>query len=237
MGTRTFRPALLVSGALAALLVTVAPGCGQEILDWDAGTDPNPDGGTDGGVDAGPSPVISELAGESAASPSDEFVELYNPHPAAISLSGWKLDYRSTGGSVGRYHEFGAAASIPAHGFYLVGQNGFGGTPDERLMRGGSPQTGLTMSASGGSIILIAPGDAVADQVGWGSGAAESAPALAADGDQSIERKAHAASTAESMTAGADVSAGNGRDSNNNLQDFILRPTRDPQSSGAAAEP
>lgn len=237
MGTRTSTPALRVGGALAALLITVAPGCGQEILVWDAGTDPVGDGGTDGGADAGPSPVISELAGESAGSPSDEFVELYNPHPAAISLSGWRLDYRSSGGSVGRYHEFGAAASIPAHGFYLVGQNGFAGTPDERLMRDGSPQTGLTMSAGGGSIFLIAPGDAVTDLVGWGSGAAESGPAVAADGDQSIERKAQAASTAESMTTGADVSAGNGQDSNNNLQDFILRPTRDPQNSTAAAEP
>ncbi len=237
MGLRTSTPALLLSGALAALVITVAPGCGQEILDWDGGTDPSGDGGTDGGVDAGPSPVISELAGESAAGPSDEFVELYNPHPAAISLSGWRLDYRSTGGSVGRYHEFGAAASIPAHGFYLVGQNGFGGTPDERLTRGGTPQTGLTMSAGGGSLFLIAPGESVTDQVGWGSGAAESAPAVAADGDQSIERKAHTASTAESMTTGADVSAGNGQDSQNNLQDFILRPTREPQNRSAAAEP
>lgn len=40
-------------------------------------------------------PVINEVATGSAASPDDEFVELYNPCTEAVEVAGWTLNYRS----------------------------------------------------------------------------------------------------------------------------------------------
>ncbi|MBI5478172.1 MAG: hypothetical protein HY906_04910, partial [Deltaproteobacteria bacterium] len=71
--------------------------------------------------------------------------------------------------------------------------------------------------------------------------AAETAPTAAgawtATGTGSVERKANASSTAASMTTGADVSAGNNRDSDDNAADFVARPTRQPQNRLATPEP
>jgi hypothetical protein len=40
-------------------------------------------------------PVINELQTASAASPDDEWAEIYNPCNSAIDVSGWTLNYRS----------------------------------------------------------------------------------------------------------------------------------------------
>lgn len=183
--------------------------------------------------------VISELAGESLADNNDEFVELYNPTDAEISLAGWRLDYRSSSGSISPYHAFGGSAAIAPRGYFLVGHpTAFSGVPDEDLRKSdGTPQSGVTMSAASGSMLLMNSLGSEVDRVGWGTGEAETSPADEAIDDASIERKANAASTVMSMTTGADVAAGNGHDTNHNREDFIVRPTRDPQRSTAPQEP
>jgi hypothetical protein len=193
--------------------------------------------------------VISELAACGPGGASDEFVELYNSSNAAVDISGWAIQYRSplttgvfafsTKGTVP------AATTIPAHGYYLFTSGGglYTGATAADLLHG---TTTIGLSDVGGHVRIGLPGISgdpadplCSDTVGWGTAiAAEGgAAAPATTGTQSLERKANASSTITSMTTGADVSAGNNYDSNNNLADFILRPTRQPQNRTSPAEP
>jgi hypothetical protein len=63
----------------------------------------------------------------------------------------------------------------------------------------------------------------------WGA----SSPYTAA----SLERKANASSTAMSMASGADATLGNGQDTNVNVNDLVVRASRQPQSSASPTEP
>jgi hypothetical protein len=81
-------------------------------------------GGTDSPVDA-PTPVgthvvINEVQ-TAGASANDEFVELYNPTAATISLANWEVRYASDqGGAGGAGHKFGPASSIAPGAFILL---------------------------------------------------------------------------------------------------------------------
>ena len=124
--------------------------------------------------------VINEVyggGGNSGATLTNDFIELYNPTAAAISLDGWSVQYRSaTGTSVS---VTALTGSIAAHGYYLVQEaKGTGGTtalptPDA---------TGtLALSGTGGVVILsngttgistqgnLAGLSGVVDAVGWGT--------------------------------------------------------------------
>ncbi|MBS1152548.1 MAG: Bacterial Ig-like domain (Group 1)/fibronectin type domain protein [Myxococcaceae bacterium] len=202
--------------------------------------------------------VISELAAAGANGAGDEFVELYNGGPAAVSLGGWKVQYRSAAGA-----NYQAIDTLPAgtmigpRGFFLLGSGtagGYLGTPDHVVKTGAGVDTTMNLSGTDGHVRLGLPGVTtassnpdggtdllVADTVGYGTGATgpETSPVIGASftTGQSIERKANASSTAASMATGADVAAGNNRDSNNNGADFVVRSTRQPQTRLSPAEP
>ena len=81
----------------------------------------------------------------------------------------------------------------------------------------------------------------MADTVGYGNGALgpETTAITGATftAGQSVERKANGASTVATMTTGGDATLGNNQDTNNNGADFIVRPTRQPQTKTSTAEP
>ncbi len=204
--------------------------------------------------------VISELAAAGVNGAGDEFVELYNAGPTPVNIGLWKLQYRSAAGA-----NYTAIDTIPAgetvasHGFYLLASGTAGGylsTPvaDRVVKTGAGVDTTMNLAGTDGHVRLGLPGvttapllpdggvdPLVADTVGYGSAAvgAETAPATGFTFTlgQSIERKANAASTAASMATGADLAAGNNRDTDNNLADFVVRSARQPQSKASAAEP
>src|SRR4051812_7131813 len=65
--------------------------------------------------------VISEVyggGGNSGAPLTNDFVELYNPTAAAISVSGLSVQYRSATGTSAQVTAL--AGSVPAHAHYLV---------------------------------------------------------------------------------------------------------------------
>lgn len=200
--------------------------------------------------------VISELAAAGPNGADDEFVELYNASAQAVPIAGWVLHYRSQTGAAWQTDvTLPAGASVPAHGFYLVTSQTTsyqGVTPDfAAVSTNGNPKA-LALSGTSGNVRLVLPGTplsaanadpGVSDALGWGSttfseGTAPAAPAWSSNGAGSLERKASAGSTEATMTgAGAEVNAGNNRDTNDNASDFIVRTTRQPQNSSSPAEP
>lgn len=198
--------------------------------------------------------VISELAAAGPNGASDEFVELFNGSNQAVNVGGWFLQYNSAALSGWQTKlTLPSGAVIPARGFYLVtsapGATGYGSAVPGDAVHASS----LSLAAAAGHVRLVLPGGApstpagsplVSDLVGYGSAATgpEGMPAPKGTWDTgdllgSIERKANAASTAASMSAGgADAAAGNNRDSQDNGADFVARPARDPQNRQSTPE-
>jgi hypothetical protein len=184
--------------------------------------------------------VISELAtGADAAGGggTNEFVEIYNTTGHDIGLDGVAIQYASAAGATfSNRAVFGAGHVIPAHGFFLAASEGYttATAPDLPMAWTGASGFGQ----AGGHVRLMIDATEL-DRVGWGTAAAPEGMAVvaASDGPGSYERKARAASTIASMAAGgADVSAGNGYDSNDNRTDILRRATREPQNRLSPAE-
>jgi phosphatidylserine/phosphatidylglycerophosphate/cardiolipin synthase-like enzyme len=188
--------------------------------------------------------VISEFATRGVTA-YDEYLELYNPTASAIDLSGWKLQYKSATGSTWSDRAvMSAGASIAAHGFYLItppinATTGYAGTvtPD---LASSAWTTGL--SDAGGHLHIIDASAVEVDMVGWGTAnapeGASAAPAMTV-GTVSIERKALATSTLDSLwTGGAHALLGNGQDSNVNGSDFVYQSHgRNQQNAASPIEP
>lgn len=190
--------------------------------------------------------VISEIyggGGNTGATYTNDFIELYNPTSTAISLAGWSVQYAASAGT--SWQVTTLSGSIPAKGFYLIQEAaGTGGTtalptPDK---------TGtISMSGTGAKIALVnsttalttacPTGTTIVDFVGFGTAAncnegGTNAPATT--NTTSIERKASDTSTVTSLsTGGSEVLAGNGYDSDNNSTDFVIKPLNEinPQNS------
>jgi phosphatidylserine/phosphatidylglycerophosphate/cardiolipin synthase-like enzyme/predicted extracellular nuclease len=187
--------------------------------------------------------VISEFATRGLSSATDEFVELYNPTSSAIDISGWKLQYKSASGTIWNDRAIlPANSSIPAHGFFLIAnQTSYTGPPAADYTSG-SWTSGTGMADSGHERIIDASAVQV-DLVGWGSAIApEGSPApnhgTSANGN-SVERKALASSTADSLASGgAHALLGNGQDTDNNASDYVVQTHgRNPQNSASPIEP
>ncbi|WP_445529518.1 ExeM/NucH family extracellular endonuclease [Streptomyces cyslabdanicus] len=164
---------------------------------------------------AGTGLVINEVyggGGNSGSTYTHDYIEIFNPTNAAISVSGWSVSYYSAKGGLGG--STALTGSVPAHGYYLVQEaKGTGGTaplptPDA------SGQ--LAMSATDGSVTLNDAASAVIDTVGFGTGSiVEGAAAPAPSNTMAVTRK----------TPGVDT--------DNNSADFITA-TPDPKNSGGA---
>jgi len=157
--------------------------------------------------------VISEVM-TGGASASDEFVELYNPDPAALPLDGLELIYvTASGATITRKATWGAGAVLGPGAHVLAANEAgvFAGVADATYAGG--------LAAAGGSLALRAIGGLMAiDAVGWGTSAStwlETTPAPAPAAGSSLER-----------LPGGEL--GSGQDTDNNLVDFVVRTAPDP---------
>lgn len=186
--------------------------------------------------------VISEFATRGPTAATDEFVELYNPTNAPIDISGWKLQYKSATGTT--WNDRGvlpANTFIAAHGYFLIANQSYIGavTPD---FSSGAWNSGTGMADNGHERIIDASAVEV-DLVGWGTAIAPEGTAAPNHGTSanslSVERKALATSTADSLfTGGAHALLGNGQDTNVNSADYVVQTHgRNPQNAGGAIEP
>ncbi|NVJ10326.1 lamin tail domain-containing protein [Myxococcus sp. AM001] len=190
--------------------------------------------------------IISEISARGATAQNDEFIELYNPTGADITLNGWKVQYKSAASTT----SYSGSVDIPdgtvikAYGYLLLAHNtGYTATVTKDVGYGFD----MSASASGGGHVRIGPNltadnlddPNTVDKVGYGTANQpedQSAPAHPAAGG-SLERKARPNSTPETMAeGGADALAGNGHDTNNNANDFVVRASRQPQNSQSPAE-
>ena len=200
--------------------------------------------------------VISQLTGKSSTCLTDEYIELYNPAAVDVPIAGYALRYRSSAGSAfTKLIAIAAGEVIPAHGFYLVAsaKSSTGCTAGYTSVGTNAAQadatyTAVDMSGSSGQVWLTSKdadptglGDPnVVDMIGYGSAAVHEGATAAATPptDGATERKANASSTSTSMAAGgADFTAGNGWDTDNNGADFVTVPARDPHDTMSTPEP
>ena len=169
-----------------------------------------------GGSPAGDQVVISEVyggGGNSGATYTHDYIELFNPTDADICLDGWALQYFSAAGTSPVSPITNLTGRIPAGGYYLAQQAaGAAGTtplPTPNVVGGNA------MSATNGRVQLVAPSGTV-DLVGYGSANTfETAPTPALNN-----------------TTAAIRNGGGAVDSDNNLADFSLGAP-DPDNSPA----
>lgn len=170
--------------------------------------------------------VISEI--KTGGSSTDEFVELYNPTDSVVSLEGWRLSRKISTGAESNLLTV-MSGEIKPFGYYLISH------PDSEDIYSADAvySTGNQLTNNYTVLLYSDAGNTLVDKVGMGSAAdyAEN-PAPNPGADESIERKARASSTSESMAVGGeDEFLGNGYNTGDNANDFVLRLVPQPQNS------
>jgi hypothetical protein len=116
-------------------------------------------------VGAPPGLLISEFLADPNSPVTDnngEWIELHNPTDGAVNLRGWTLASLD-----GQAHTIAADLILPAGGYLVLGRNA------DPALNGGVgvayTYTGLSLSNTTDSILLIAPDGTEIDRVVWGS--------------------------------------------------------------------
>ncbi|MFT3766682.1 MAG: DUF4215 domain-containing protein [Minicystis sp.] len=190
-----------------------------------------------GGTCNATSILISEIRSRGAGGAGDEFVELYNPTSAPVTLDNtWKLEARSNTTTAYSSRWTGTGKVIPAHGHFLIAFTGYTQmpAPDEALSTGITDATSLRLMHSGTKVDAVCYGFDTTSKAPFTTDATytcEGAPvtnphnnATATNADASIERKPGG-------------SAGNCSDTGDNATDFATLMPANPQNSQSAPTP
>ena len=182
---------------------------------------------------AGTGLVISEVyggGGNSGATFTNDFIELYNPTAAAISVDGSSVQYRSATGTTAQVTNL--AGSVPAGGHYLVQEAAGTSVTDKPLPAPDATGT-ISMSGTNGVVLLVpsttgftAQGDlagnpGVTDMVGYG-------------GTPTSYETANTGTALTNSTSASRVASG--ADTDDNAADFTAGAPS-PQNSGGVAPP
>jgi len=173
--------------------------------------------------------VISEVygaGGNSGAVYNADFVELYNPSSAAISLSGLAIHYRSAAGGSGG-SPYALSGSVPAHAHWLVQMGTAGSTGAALPTPDAVAQPAFSMAAAGGQVALQ-QGTSIIATSGDVTGTAGIVDFFGGKGAASYEGSAAAASATATQSLNR---TDTGADTDVNSADFTLAAPS-PQSSG-----
>jgi uncharacterized protein (TIGR03437 family) len=166
--------------------------------------------------------LISEFRTRGPSGASDEFVEIYNPTTATVTIGGLKIRASNNAGTISDRVSITAGITLSSGCRYLIANSSSGG------YTGSVPanQTyGTGIADDGGIAITRSNGTTIIDAVGMSNGSAFKEGAalapLSANVNQSYERKPGGM-------------FGNGTDTNNNAADFILNSaSSNPQNSSS----
>ena len=187
-----------------------------------------------GASTTGTAVVISEVygaGGNTGAAYNQDYVELFNPTDATISLAGMSVQYRSATGIANPTGTTALTGSIGPKSYYLVGEaSGTTGaalpTPDVTGTINLSGSTGTVFLANQTAPLTAPPtgsvtgNAAIVDLVGFGtSNTFETAAAPAPSTTTSIARNSA------------------GKDSDNNSADFLAGPGTPGEAPGGSPEP
>src|SRR3989344_6381798 len=177
--------------------------------------------------------LISEIQIEGVTT-FDEFVELYNPSSSPVVLTDWTLTRKTSGGAESNLVLAFDEATIPALGYFLVANEAYTGSIVADQIYSANSQN----IAPSNTVLLYDADGILVDKVGMGEAIDFETevmdPPLV---NESIERKANADSTIESMVSGSDQFVGNGQETDNNSLDFVLRGASNPQNVSSSIEP
>jgi predicted extracellular nuclease len=161
--------------------------------------------------------VISQVygaGGNTGAAFNKDFIELYNPTDAPISLDGWSVQYASATGTT--WTSTPLSGTIPAYGFYLITQ---AGGANGAAVPTADASGAITMAAGAGKVKLVSnidPSDIV-DYVGFGGTASVfegSGPTPAPSAANSVQRRPYA-------NVNPATGKGNAWDTDDNALDFV----------------
>lgn len=180
--------------------------------------------------------VISEVqvTGDTA---NDEFVELYNPTASTIDVNGWRITRKSQTGGTESTLVASLSGTMNPHSYLLVANPSYNDsvTPDFLYSATSSAIT------DNNTVLLYDDSDprVVIDKVGMGTATdIETLASATPSASESIERKALSTSTALTMALGGlDSLLGNGEDTDNNFNNFIVRLIPQPQNRASSIEP
>ena len=178
--------------------------------------------------------VISEVQ-FSGVNANDEFIELYNPSNSDVDITGWRLTRKTSTGTQSNLVS-SLSGSVPAHSYFLI-------APAIDYLGTVTPDTNYSTSsriAADNTVLIYSDaGVTLIDKLGVGSAADFEGSVFPNNPDAggSIERKANTSSTTSTMTTGGtDEFLGNGEDTDNNANDFLIRAASEAQNSTATSE-
>jgi endonuclease G len=131
------------------------------------------DARTDNAVLTSPNLVISQFQAGGTSSPNDEFVEIKNIGATPVDINGFRVVYRSSGGTndVGPFATWTTSTILQPGQFYLIAATSYSGsvTPDITY----DPAVCLcSMSAAAGGLAIrqgASNTGTIVDAVGWGN--------------------------------------------------------------------
>lgn len=141
------------------------------------------------------------------ASSSNDFVKIFNPTAASMSLDGWKLRKKTNTGSDDSLKAFGPGDSVASDAYFVWAnsENGFGDAFHANA-------TSTATLAADNSVALVNASGTEVDAVGWGTGA-----------DQYVEGSAFPADPDAGQILARKFADGVILDTGNNATDFIIQ--------------
>jgi hypothetical protein len=167
--------------------------------------------------------VISQVyggGGNASATYQNDYIELFNPTSASVSLAGWSVQYASATGT--SFSVATLSGSIASGGYYLV-KLATGGAVGSLLPTADATNTGINMSATAGKVLLASTttayavgcpsGGSVVDFVGYGT----TADCREGGGTTSFNAPAASNTTADTRNSNGEM------DTDVNSSDFTVR--------------